>query len=45
MQFNQQHMNTLLIGTQSETRRKLFQYAGLDLEYISPNIEEKKILQ
>jgi len=45
MQFNQQHMNTLLIGTQSETRRKLFQYAGLNLEYISPNIDEKKILQ
>ncbi|MDA1284604.1 MAG: Maf family protein [Proteobacteria bacterium] len=45
MQFNQQHMNTLLIGTQSETRRKLFQYAGLDLEYTSPNIDEKKILQ
>jgi len=35
----------LLIGTQSETRRKLFQYAGLDFEYIATNIDEKQILQ
>ena len=44
MQFNQQFTNRLLIGTQSNTRRRLFKDAGLNFKYLSPNIEEKKIL-
>ncbi len=44
MQFSQQFMNSLLIGTQSNTRRKLFKEANLNFKYISPKIDEKKIL-
>ncbi|MDC0862007.1 Maf family protein [Alphaproteobacteria bacterium] len=44
MQFNQQLTNRLLIGTQSNTRRRLFKDAGLNFKYLSPNIDEKKIL-
>ena len=44
MHFNQQDINSLIIGTQSKTRRKLFTEAGLVFQYQSPNINEKKIL-
>lgn len=44
MQSNQQHINSLIIGTQSRTRKKLFADADLIFQYQSPNINEKKIL-
>jgi len=43
--FNQQFTNSLIIGTKSSTRRKLFKDAGLIFQYRSPNINEEKILQ
>ena len=43
--FNQQFTNSLIIGTKSSTRRKLFKDAGLIFQYQSPNINEEKILQ
>ena len=45
MHFNQQLTNSLIIGTQSSTRRKLFKDAGLIFQYRSPNINEEKSLQ
>ena len=44
MQFNQQFINNLIIGTQSKTRKKLFKEAGLIFNYKSPNIDEQSIL-
>jgi septum formation protein len=44
MLFNQQVTNSLIIGTQSKTRRKLFTDAGLVFQYQSPNINEEEIL-
>ena len=44
MNFNQQFTNSLIIGTQSKTRRKLFTDAGLIFQYQSPNINEEQIL-
>ena len=44
MNFNQQLTNSLIIGTQSKTRRKLFTDAGLIFQYQSPNINEEQIL-
>ena len=44
MNFNQQLTNSLIIGTQSKTRRKLFADAGLIFQYQSPNINEEQIL-
>lgn len=44
MNFNQQLTNSLIIGTQSKTRRKLFVDAGLIFQYQSPNINEEQIL-
>jgi septum formation protein len=44
MHFNQQLTNSLIIGTQSSTRRKLFKDAGLIFQYRSPNINEEEIL-
>ena len=44
MQFNKQLTNSLLIGTQSSTRRRLFKESGLSFKYISPNIAEEEIL-
>ena len=44
MHFNQQLTNSLIIGTQSRTRRDLFEDAGLIFEYQSPNINEEEIL-
>ena len=44
MHFNQQVTNSLIIGTQSKTRRKLLTDAGLTFQYQSPNINEEEIL-
>ena len=44
MNFNQQLTNSLIIGTQSKTRRKLFADSGLIFQYQSPNINEEQIL-
>jgi septum formation protein len=44
MHFNQQVTNSLIIGTQSKTRRKLLTDAGLTFKYQSPNINEEEIL-
>ena len=44
MHFNQQFTNSLIIGTQSRTRRELFKDAGLIFQYRSPNINEEEIL-
>ena len=44
MHINQQDTNSLIIGTQSRTRKKLFTDAGLIFQYQSPNINEEEIL-
>ena len=44
MQFSEQDTNSFLIGTQSKTRKKLLQQSGFNFKYLSPNIEEEKIL-
>ncbi len=46
MNTNSQLIKSLLIGTQSKTRKKIFKKAGLNFKnYISPNIDETGLLK
>ena len=41
--FNPQLINQVIIGTKSQSRRKIFKLMNFRFQYRSPNINEKKV--